>query len=121
MKTNPHITSVRVARAIARQERDRADQDLVHRHQSALRTIDQIESALRTIDQIEKSKGEVIRDFVSSRGPRTGTHPMATRIEPEPPRPMATRTPPPMSALGVATTVAVIGSAIMAAIWMAAR
>jgi len=58
--------------------------DLIKRHQAALRAIDLWD------DQA------AINAVLNKTGPRTGTHPMATRIEPEAPRPMATRIRPPL-------------------------
>lgn len=55
--------------------------DLIKRHQAALRAIDLYD------DQAE------IKAVLTKTGPRTGTHPMATRIEP---RPQATRIRPPI-------------------------
>ena len=55
--------------------------DLIKRHQAALRAIDLYD------DQA------AIKAVLTKTGPRTGTHPMATRIEP---RPQATRIRPPI-------------------------
>ena len=58
--------------------------DLIKRHQAALRAIDLYD------DQA------AIKAVLTKTGPRTGTHPMATRTEPEPRRPQATRMRPPL-------------------------
>ncbi len=70
------------------------DLELIARHQAALREIDRLDAA----DYSAKVMRAMIAQSgpLPSYGPRTGTHPMATRIEPEAPRPMATRIRPPI-------------------------
>ena len=65
--------------------------DLIQRHQAALREIDRLDAA----DYSAKVMRAMIAQSgpLPSYGPRTGTHPMATRIEP---RPQATRIRPPI-------------------------
>lgn len=58
------------------------ERDLIQRHQAALRALD------RWDDQA------AINAVLTKTGPRTGTHPMAVRIEPEPRRQHATRIRP---------------------------
>lgn len=68
------------------------DLELIQRHQAALRAIDRLDAAADL-------SAPVMRAMIAqsgplpSYGPRTGTHPMATRIEP---RPQATRIRPPL-------------------------
>ena len=67
------------------------DLELIARHQAALREIDRLDAA----DYSAKVMRAMIAQSgpLPSYGPRTGTHPMATRIEP---RPQATRIRPPI-------------------------
>ena len=69
------------------------DLELIARHQAALREIDRLDAA----DYSAKVMRAMIAQSgpLPSFGPRTGTHPMATRIE-EPRRPQATRIRPPL-------------------------
>jgi len=60
------------------------ERDLIKRHQAALRAIDRYDER------------NAIHAVLAKTGPRTGTHPMATKIEPEVPRPMAMRLRPPL-------------------------
>lgn len=64
--------------------------DLIKRHQAALRAIDLYD------DQA------AIKAVLTKTGPRTGTHPMATRLEP---RPMATRIRPPLDDFGPVNSI----------------
>lgn len=111
-KTPSHIKSVRVERpASAAAERLRAsDRALIERHQAALRLIDKMSSA--------QCGTAVIRDFVTSRGPRTGTHPMATeRSEPRP-RPMATY-PDRYSLAAMTVSAGIVALSVLCAVWLA--
>ena len=71
------------------------DLELIQRHQAALRAIDRLDAAADL-------SAPVMRAMIAqsgplpSYGPRTGSHPRATRIEPEPRRPQATRIRPPL-------------------------
>lgn len=89
----------------------KAERDLIRRHQAAAREIERWDMAreLRphtprlakeAMDQDEAPDVmKVIHDWAGP-GPRTGTHPMATRV-PEPPRSaMATRMRPPLEDFG---------------------
>jgi len=58
------------------------ERDLIRRHQAALRAIDIYDDRA------------AINAVIAKTGPRTGTHPMAVRIEPEPRRQHATRIRP---------------------------
>lgn len=81
----------------------KAEQDAVRRRQAALRAIDKLDAqriahphvpALAA--QIERNdavnwQSPVIRAITAPPGPRTASHPMATRVEPAQAKPMATR------------------------------
>lgn len=110
------------------------DQELVLRHQAALRAMDRLDVAreLETMKPAADYTAPVIHVIaekagpIPSYGPRTGTHPMAT-WNPEPPRQaMATRLRPPLDdfgpvdeVVGVAIQCLVIIAAVMAAVALA--
>jgi|GEM_PF-3626542 len=70
------------------------DLELIARHQAALREIDRLDAA----DYSAKVMRAMIAQSgpLPSYGPRTGTHPMATRIEPRPQATRITRIRPPL-------------------------
>lgn len=121
------------------------ESDLVARHQAALRAIERLDVARELRPHIPCLANDVLRaddaaDYsatviaviaqqagpIPSFGPRTGTHPMATR-NPEPEyRPQATRLRPPLEdfgpvdeRVGIAIQCMVIIAAVMAAIALA--
>jgi hypothetical protein len=120
-----------------------ADAALVRRHQAALREIERWEVARQSRPHVPMLANDVLRrddlaDVASpipSFGPRTGTHPMATRVDPEPPRPMATRIRPSLmtadeaaerpdrfaEAMGAAASALLISGCILAALYLGSR
>ena len=115
MKTKPQSPVIKAtvttkqAQDRAQRAPNRAERDLIKRHQAALHIIDKLDAqriahphvpqlandVLRNDDVIDYS-APVMQAILDQAGPRTASHPMATRIDtpiPEP-RPMATRTRP---------------------------
>ncbi|MCU0808645.1 MAG: hypothetical protein MUC53_12165 [Candidatus Contendobacter sp.] len=103
MKTNPVIVKSTVS---TKQSIGRAERDLIRRHQAAMKQIDRWDVARELRPHTPRLAAEAARsacDWDSPviqamarqaeplTGPRTGTHPMAERVEP---RPMATRLRP---------------------------
>ncbi|MCU0807927.1 MAG: hypothetical protein MUC53_08315 [Candidatus Contendobacter sp.] len=103
MKKNPVIVNATVS---AKQSIGRAERDLIRRHQAALKQIERWDVARELRPHTPRLAAEAARsacDWDSPviqtmarqaeplTGPRTGTHPMAERVEP---RPMATRLRP---------------------------
>lgn len=127
-KSNPVILSVHVRRVT---KPATPDQELVIRHQSALRAIDRLDVS-RELTPAADYSAPVIQSMaekagpIPSYGPRTGTHPMAT-YHPEPERRvMATRLRPPLEdfgptdeMIGIAAQCLTIAAAVMIALALA--
>lgn len=127
------------------------ERDLIRRHQAALRAIDRLDAQRRRhphvpalAAQIERNdaidwEAPVIKTIIErAGGPRTASHPMATRIDvpiPEP-RPMATRLRPSLidpqdsaseapdrlaELLGTAASALLITGSILAAMYLGTR
>lgn len=103
MKTNPIIVKTTVT---TKQAVGRAERDLIRRHQAALKQIERWDVARELRPHTPRLAAEaarsacnweapviqaMVRQAEPLTGPRTGTHPMAERVEP---RPMATRIRP---------------------------
>lgn len=136
-----HITQVTVERRDdPLQALGRAERDLIRRHQAAMKQLDRwdvarelrphtpklVNEILRRDDAIDW-EAPVIQAMAHQAGPRTGTHPMATRLPQEPPKPMATRLRPPLadfeepapgkipeSLAGAATVILILSAVLMA-------
>lgn len=109
---NPAVVKATVsARVQQAQSQARTDRDAVRRHQKALREIERWDVARETRPHIPALAKEalgrdespdvmkVIHDWAGP-GPRTGTHPMATRVPEQPRSAMATRMRPPLEDFG---------------------
>lgn len=136
MKTNPIIVKTTVT---TKQAVGRAERDLIRRHQAALKQIERWDVARELRPHTPRLAAEaarsacnweapviqaMVRQAEPLTGPRTGTHPMAERVEP---RPMATRIRPPIQdfealkpripeALATAALFAMIAGAVLIAI-----
>jgi hypothetical protein len=147
--TKPAKSPVIKATVTTKQTQSRAarqaERDLVHRHQAALRIIDRLDVQRIAHPHVPQLANDVLRrddvidqagSSIPSFGPRTASHPQATRIEPEPPRPMATRLRPALidpqdsaseqpdrfaEIMGLAATAALITSAVTIAVWLGSR
>jgi len=95
-KQNPVITKATVT---TKQAVGRAERDLIRRHEAALKQIERWDVARELRPHTPRLANEaarpacnweapVIQAMCNQAGPRTGTHPMAERVEA---RPMATR------------------------------
>lgn len=133
MKKNPVITGMTVS---TRDSIGRTERDLILRHQAALREIERWDMARELRPHTPRLAAEAaavnwesekIVDLAGPlTGPRTGTHPMAERVD----RPMATRIRPPLAKarslpgyrkelLYGAANMAIIAAAMLLAAWVA--
>jgi hypothetical protein len=134
MKTNPVIVSATVS---TKQSMGRAERDFIARHDKAMKEIERWDIArelrphtprlaneVLRMDEAVNWEAPVIQAMCNQAGPRTGTHPMAERVEA---RPMATRIRPPLmdfdepnpripEALAATACFAMIAGAVLIAI-----
>lgn len=90
MKNTTTIKTVSVTRRADKLENQTSERAAVRRHQAALREIDALERAAMMTAPVIKAMADQAGP-IPGVGHRTGSHPMATPVDPEPRPPMATR------------------------------